>query len=208
MIWNLSSTSLIIDLLIVLIILVIVAVVMLSPILFTVHLKKDEGQQSNEFSITLWILFIPVSFKNRRKSSRDTKRIESIIKKNATKTSGKYIKKRMGQGKLLVPLIRRFIASIIGKIAISEMKFHLLFGLDDPADTGIAYGLLSSVMHPLKARYPVSDIQISPSFAEPVCEYDIAGTARLRMFNLLYAALYTFISRDMYVLIRSNVWKS
>lgn len=188
-----------------LIILVIVAVVMLSPILFTIDLKKDGGQQSNEFSITMWILFIPVRFGKWHKNSGDTKDTEAIAPKSPAKTSAKKIKKRMGQGKLLIPLIRRFITSFVGNIGISQMKFHLLFGFDDPAGTGIGYGLLSSVMHPLKASYPASDIQISPNFLEPMCEYDIAGTAKLRIFNLLYAVLYTFASRDMYRFIRNSI---
>lgn len=224
MIENMSSAALIISLLIILIILMIIAAVILSPILFTAYLKKSEGQQSNSFSITLWIFFIPVSFNNLGKTSKGAKHTDHIyhlnhtkhpnhtkhIKRNATtkKTSGNNIKKRVRQGKHLVPLIRRFIGSIIGNIEISELKFHLSFGLDDPADSGLAYGLLSSVMYPFKVRFPLSDIQISPNFVEPVCEYDIAGALRVRMFNLLYAVLCTFISRDMYVFIRGNVWKS
>ena len=203
MIGNVSSIAL----LLILIFLVIVAVVMLVPVLFTICLKKDGVQQRNEFSITLWIFPIPVRFGKWHKNSRDTKDTEAITQKSPAKTSKKNTQKRLAQGKLLIPLIRIFITSVIGNIGISDMKFHLLFGFDDPAGTGIGYGLLSSVMHPFKARYPASDIHISPNFVEPVCEYDIAGTARLCMFDLLYAALCTFVSRDMYVFIRGNIRK-
>lgn len=233
MIENMSSAALIISLLIIFTILMIIAAVILSPILFTAYLKKGKGQQSNGFSITLWIFFIPVHFNNLGKTSKGAKHIGHIdhtdhidhfnytkhpnhskhIKRNATtkknikKTSGYNIKK-VRQGKYLVPLIRKFIASIIGNIEISKLKFHLSFGLDDPADSGLAYGLLSSVMYPFKVRFPLSDIQISPNFVEPMCEYDIEGMVKVRMFNLLYAILCTFISRNMYVFIRGNLWKN
>ncbi len=82
----------------------------------------------------------------------------------------------------------RFVRDLIGSLRVRQLRLHLRWGLDDPADTG----RLWAVAGPLALMLPWrgADLQIRPDFEQAVLDWDVQG--RLLFVPLQWVGLVLF----------------
>jgi hypothetical protein len=92
---------------------------------------------------------------------------------------------------LLGPLIR-LVENILKAINISEIKFNLRYGFDNPADTGIASGYVYALRGYLNNQYERVRLYAEPTFTEEKMDMHMLADVSFRVADLL-PALVTFI---------------
>lgn len=91
----------------------------------------------------------------------------------------------------------RLIYEILTVARINRLRVRLLFGLDDPADTGFIYGLLSPGFSSLYAL-PQVDFDVTPVFDRSVVETNMEMKIRVVPVNYLKAVVLFVFSRESF----------
>jgi hypothetical protein len=74
--------------------------------------------------------------------------------------------------------LARLLRGLFGTVRVSFLKIEIKVGLEDPADTAEAAGLLWAVLIPLESLTPIRS-RIEPSFSEEALEGSFEGRLRI-----------------------------
>ena len=78
----------------------------------------------------------------------------------------------------VVPAFIRLIRRIIGSFRIRQLNANLWLGLDDPADTGIVFGMLWPAFA-LPVTFGFTTLRMEPVFDRPTFEAALQGKVRI-----------------------------
>lgn len=142
------------------------------------------------------VLAVPVDFVFRFSTEgepRASVRVEwffGIAKKEIVRKKKKPAAKKRPQEGIIRWLRRRAVLGLVRRL-IKAVRFNRLngvirLGLDDPASTGIAYGIAQSLISVVSLP-PGSDFRLVPVFSSPTFQADVEG--RVRVYPLQAAAI-------------------
>lgn len=78
----------------------------------------------------------------------------------------------------VVPAFARLVRRMAGSLHVRQLDADLRFGLDDPADTGIVYGVLWPALV-LPVMFSPATLRLEPVFTGPAFEADLQGRVRV-----------------------------
>ena len=78
----------------------------------------------------------------------------------------------------VVPAVIRLVRRIVGSFRIRQLNADLRLGLDDPADTGILYGVLWPAFA-LPVTFGFATLRMEPVFDSPTFEATLQGKVRV-----------------------------
>ncbi len=84
----------------------------------------------------------------------------------------------LGRIRGVVPAFARLVRRIVGSLHVRQLDADLRFGLDDPADTGMVYGVLWPALV-LPASFSPATLRLEPVFTGPAFEADLQGRVRV-----------------------------
>lgn len=132
-------------------------------------------------------------------------------RKKKTSTSERRSKR---SGRIFFAVLRSegFLGRVLGLLydvlnvaKIKKLKLHCFFGLNDPADTGKAYGMFSPVFSVFYA-IPKLDFDVVPLFDGEAFRSDLEARIRVVPINYVRAVLGFVFSPEMFRAIK-NGWK-
>jgi hypothetical protein len=97
---------------------------------------------------------------------------------------------------LLSPLLR-LVEDVLKAIHISGIKCNLLYGFDNPADTGIVSGYVYAVRGYLNTQYERIRLYAEPTFTEEKMDVHMLADVSFRIVNLLPALVTFIMNRDV-----------
>ena len=109
-----------------------------------------------------------------RKEAEDDEADEVGWRTRLPRLRARWTRLRGTAGRMQRPLWR-LCRRLIRSVSLRKLEGQMAFGLDDPADTGRAYGLMLAVIALLGRRV---SLQIQPEFLGPV----VSGNVRLRLW--------------------------
>ena len=156
-------------------------------------------------ALLLVILAIPVDFVFRLNTEGEPvarARVELLFgmtrKEIARKKKKPTAKKRPQEG-LVKRLRRRAILGLVRRL-IKAVRFRRLngvirLGLDDPASTGIVYGIAQALIS-FVSLPPGSDFSLVPDFSSPSFQADVEGRVRVYPLQAAGITLRYLFSRE------------
>ncbi|WP_370574034.1 DUF2953 domain-containing protein [Methanomethylovorans sp.] len=97
---------------------------------------------------------------------------------------------------LLSPLLR-LVEDVLKAIHIAEIKCNILYGFDNPADTGIASGYVYAVRGYLNTQFERVRLYAEPTFTEEKMDMHMLADVSFRIVNLLPALVTFIMNRDV-----------
>lgn len=94
--------------------------------------------------------------------------------------------------KMIIKPVVKLLEGILSCIDIHSFKCDLLFGFDDPANTGIAYGYIHALKGYLLHRCSKIELDVEPVFIEGRLDFIAVANIRIRIVNLI-PVLFAFI---------------
>ncbi len=74
---------------------------------------------------------------------------------------------------------------------------RLRFGLGDPAQTGIVYGLFQSLIASITSAADTGEVEVEPVFDEETLEGSVELDLRVRLFKIVIPSLKLFLSKPI-----------
>ena len=99
----------------------------------------------------------------------------------------------------------RLVVTLFRQVRFEEICVHTMFGLEDPADTGMVYGFLTPVLAAARARR--LDVDCRPMFTETGWKGSVRATIRVRPLSLL-AVLAVFLVSPPVIRALEVAWHS
>lgn len=192
----------------------VVAAVLAAP--FAFRFRMDLPGTGWEIRVTWFWGTLPVyrstPGKRRRKADRDKKRRDK-----RRRGSEKEKRRRVKNPKAFLRedfrrVLLSFAARLLRRIEVRTLKLRVLFGLYDPADTGMAYGWILPFALAL-GEISSARIRIEPRFdnEDPEIAVDGEGDIRLVPLRLLATLLGLFFRRDGWIIlatVRGALWST
>ena len=91
---------------------------------------------------------------------------------------------------------------VVHRIEFKELSCRIIFGLNDPADTGMLSGFLYAASAPL-TRFPAVSIQLHPVFHEPTFAYRVRGSIKVTVGRMVIPAIRFLCDRG----VRGVIWE-
>lgn len=132
-------------------------------------------------------------------------------KRRPKKPRRKKKERRRGFPSLLISrgLILRLVKllrELLSRIAMRELVASFRIGLDDPADTGMVYGLVCATL-PALGLWSKARIGVAPAFDEALFEASIDGAVRIYPITLLPPCLRFAFSPEVWWIIGRRVFR-
>ena len=177
------------------------------PVMLTLDAQRVETFEANWRVRWLFGLVDARSTRQRRKRSLPA-RPEALA-------SGKISagERRRG-GRMGIAVVRtcgslrrtaRLVVTLFRQVRFEEICVHTMFGLEDPADTGMVYGFLTPVLAAARARR--LDVDCRPMFTETGWKGSVRATIRVRPLSLL-AVLAVFLVSPPVIRALEVAWHS
>lgn len=176
----------------IIVILVFFALVMLlSPVTISVNSTRIGGKIDGFFSLG-WIIFLfRYALKDRqtdilvfgRKVARLPHKEKPLMYKENKKHSG--LKKAMSNPEDFLYLsgpVLQLIKELIYAFRLKYMDIEIIFGLKDPAHTGIITGILHSIFGYLQSG---KNIRWTVDFTKPILEWDMKAKVAITPISIL-----------------------
>lgn len=115
----------------------------------------------------------------------------------------------LGRTRGVVPAFVRLIRRMVGSLHVRQLDADLWFGFEDPADTGMVYGVLWPALA-LPATFSPAVLRLEPVFTGAALEVDLQGRVRVFPAQVLANALRFVLSPAGMRLIKAMVvrrWK-
>lgn len=96
----------------------------------------------------------------------------------------------------LIGNLKRLLVGLARALRVRRLKARLCLGFEDPADTGLAAGILWSIIGYLESHYPL-DMKIEPSFCQEALEGEGEGALRIWPALAVLPLLLFLLSRPM-----------
>ena len=106
-------------------------------------------------------------------------------------------RKMLNLARMLLSPVLRLVEDVLKAIHISEIKFNLLYGLDNPADTGIVSGYIYALRGYLNTQYERIRLYAEPTFTEEKMDMHMLADVSFRVVNLLPAVVTFLLNRDV-----------
>jgi len=151
----------------------------------TIHLEK-KGTEELTIDLKIFGIRIPTQIKKVKKEKR-------VKIKKEKKYDYKYL-----INKLFLNKIFRLIQKVIKHIAPREFRTRLLYGFDNPADTGILCGFFAMFSH----YFSQYDIKLYPFFDRQILEGEIFLKGRIFFCVIVYYVLEVVLSRTFWKTIK------
>jgi hypothetical protein len=107
------------------------------------------------------------------------------------------------------PLFRLF-SDLLNGIKIKRLESYLMFGLSDPADTGMLCGFIHAVAGLAYSRCKHCSFSINPVFVNPMMDFKGDMEIRVRIYSLIYPMLKFMFNRKTlsftYSIIKEKLW--
>ncbi|MCX9083292.1 MAG: DUF2953 domain-containing protein [Candidatus Methanoperedens sp.] len=161
-------------------------VVLLSPVKICVNSAREREEIDGFFSLG-WIIFLlRYTFKNEgaeilvlgRRIVRLPKKEKSPgfnekIKESRPRNKSDRMPQKMPHSGQILSLSRPTVGlfkDILYSFKLKNLNVNIRFGLEDPADTGIMFGFLHSIIGIIRKSH---NIRWSVDFTKPVLEWDL-----------------------------------
>jgi hypothetical protein len=105
----------------------------------------------------------------------------------------------------LLRQVRRLTSTLLQKVKLQEFHLHTAFGFDDPADTGVVFGLLSPAL--VMARLRGLDVDCRPMFLQSGLRGVFSVTVRVRPLLVAGALVPFLVSPPVFRAARS-AWRA
>jgi len=122
---------------------------------------------------------------------------EDVIGLEKEKEQKWTFRKIVNLARMLLSPVLRLVEDVLKAIHISEMKFNLLYGLDNPADTGIVSGYIYALRGYLNTQYERIRLYAEPTFTEEKMDMHMLADVSFRIVNLLPAAVTFLLNKDV-----------
>lgn len=99
--------------------------------------------------------------------------------------------------RMLFNPILKLVEDVLKQINISEIKCNLLYGFDNPADTGIASGYVYALRGYLHHQYDRIRLYAEPTFVEQKMDVHMLADISFRIASLLPALVTFLLNRDV-----------
>ncbi|MDN5308980.1 MAG: hypothetical protein PWP14_374 [Methanolobus sp.] len=99
--------------------------------------------------------------------------------------------------RMLFHPILQLVEDILKKIHISEIKCNLLYGFDNPADTGIVSGYVYALRGYLHTQYDRIRLYAEPTFVEEKMDVHMLADISFRIASLVPAVVTFLLNRDV-----------
>ncbi|MCQ6962490.1 DUF2953 domain-containing protein [Methanolobus chelungpuianus] len=99
--------------------------------------------------------------------------------------------------RMLFHPILQLVEDVLKKIHISEIKCNLLYGFDNPADTGIVSGYVYALRGYLHAQYDRIRLYAEPTFVEEKMDVHMLADISFRIASLVPAVMTFLLNRDV-----------
>ena len=159
---------------------------------------NNQAQNKSRTRITWLFGLISFDVKEIKKSKfkiKTTKPLRHKEKKRKEKTDGLKSVLVLIQSKGFLRRVIRLIREIIAVAEIGRLDWHLGFGLDDPADTGRVYGMLSPAFSFMYAC-PRIHFSFVPLFGRMTLETKINAAIRIVPMKFVLAVLSFIFSAE------------
>lgn len=107
------------------------------------------------------------------------------------------------------PLFRLF-SDLLNGIKIKRLESYVMFGLSDPADTGMLCGFIHAVTGLAYNRCKNCSFSINPVFMNPMVDFKGDMEIRVRIYSLIYPMLKFMFNRKTlsftYSIIKEKLW--
>lgn len=143
-----------------------------------IHLEK-KGTEELTIDLKIFGIRIPTQLKKVKKKKR-------VKVKKEKKYNFKYLINKPFLNKIF-----RLIQKVIKHIAPREFQARLLYGFDNPADTGILCGLIATFSN----YFSQYDIKLYPVFDRQIFEGEIFLQGRIFCFVIAYYVLEVVLSK-------------
>jgi hypothetical protein len=192
----------------------VVLIALTAP--FAFRFRLDLPESGWEVRITwLWgalTVYRNTPGKRRRKADRDKRRRDKRRRRSDKKKRRRVRNPRA----FLRGDFRRVLLSLavrlLRRIDVRTLRLRVIFGLYDPADTGVAYGWILPVALTV-GRLSSARIAIEPRFDNEDPELEVDGEGHVRVVPILLGAalLGLFFRRDGWIVlatIREALWST
>ena len=187
---------------------VLIGILLLPFVLLAIPIEIEytyDSKSSLKSTIRIVWLFGFVRFQpsSKKEEQRDKLRHEITPKRQTSRKAAKADKKgfkvflAMLRSEGFIRHIFRLFYAILTITKIKQLRARFLFGLDDPADTGLVYGLLMSGISFLYA-VPKVDFVVTPIFDRYVVETNLKMKIRLVPINYLKAVVLFVFSKETF----------
>lgn len=99
--------------------------------------------------------------------------------------------------RMLFHPILQLVEDVLKKIHISEIKCNMLYGLDNPADTGIVSGYVYALRGYLHTQYDRIRLYAEPTFVEEKMDVHMLADISFRIASLVPAVVTFLLNRDV-----------
>lgn len=93
------------------------------------------------------------------------------------------------------PLFRLF-SDLLNGIKIKRLESRMIFGLSDPADTGMLCGFIHSVIGLIYSRCRHCSFSINPVFMDPMLDFHGNTEIRVRIYSLILPVIKFMFNRN------------
>ena len=104
----------------------------------------------------------------------------------------------------LLHRVVRLALDLLRQVKLERFHLDAAFGFDDPAYTGVCYGMLSPLF--VMADIRELDVHCRPMFVESGLRGDFHATVRVRPLSVMGTLIAFFLSRPVLLAIRS-AWR-
>ncbi len=168
-----------------------------------IYLKARVADEALEHSIRINWLGITVNLERFSRSGKKKKEIKETGSgkgKKKEKTGKKEGKSKTSFPVRQIPVfikpVKQLLCDLLKAIDFPVMRINAAFGFDDPANTGMACGLMHGAASVANYHIPAFRYSLSPVFHEKKLDFSLASTVRIKLYRIIFAALHLVYSRD------------
>ncbi|AFV24140.1 hypothetical protein Mpsy_1934 [Methanolobus psychrophilus R15] len=141
---------------------------------------------------------VPCKVREGAQSTEDQKPADEDIMGLEEEEGKKWtFRKIVNLARMLLSPVLRLVEDVLKAIHISEIKFNILYGLDNPADTGMASGYVYALRGYLSTQYERIRLYAEPTFTEEKMDMHMLADVSFRVVSLLPALMTFLLNRDV-----------
>lgn len=170
----------------------IVLALLLFPVIIDAESRKSGILITGSFSLSWVVLRIKYTFENNQTSihifglKKSFKRKEKVPKSNNAKKIRRFNISRnvppIGHIVKMIEPMFRLLRELLATIRFRYLKIDTVYGMDDPAYTGILTGYL----HALKGSSQMGhNVSFTPDFTRPILDWDLNASVIIMPIRII-----------------------
>ena len=162
---------------------------LIIPIEIAFTVNNLENQKNN---IKGKLFFGLIKFQLFPQTGKKTKTTEvKPVKKKKRVTLRKFLK--LAQNEKFVAKLSVFIKKLLKSVKFQLSRIYLRLGLDDPADTGMLWGIIGPV-YGILDYYSDKNVKIEPEFQDPTFNIEGSGKISVVPIEIIFISLFFLLS--------------